>query len=270
VAAPGRAPLTYAGLRCQVQYVADRLAQLGCRPDHRIALVLPNGPDMAVAFLGTALAAAAAPLNPAFRRSEFECLLRELDPAALITSPQAGSALIEAADACGVAVLRVVSEPDQSAGVFRLEGAEISSGVESGRQDSLILHTSGTTARPKQVPLTEANLCAGVAGIVECLSLTAGDCCLSIMPMFHIHGLMAGVLAPLAAGGRLFGAAGVFRFRIFRLLEPVPGDLVHRGSRNAPSCSSPRCFTRRGHPQPTASIYPILFSSSAWPGLSRS
>jgi acyl-CoA synthetase (AMP-forming)/AMP-acid ligase II len=65
-----------------------------------------------------------------------------------------------------------------------------------------VLHTSGTTSRPKQVPLSHANLAASMAHIVAALRLGADDCALNAMPLFHIHGLLAGLLAPLAAGGR--------------------------------------------------------------------
>jgi acyl-CoA synthetase (AMP-forming)/AMP-acid ligase II/acyl carrier protein len=72
----------------------------------------------------------------------------------------------------------------------------------AGPEDiALMLHTSGTTSRPKRVPLSHANLCASAHNIAATLELQPGDLCLTVMPLFHIHGLVACVLAPLGAGG---------------------------------------------------------------------
>ena len=64
IAAPEREPLTYGGLRDQIGQTGDALASASIGPGDRVAIVLPNGPEMATAFLGTAAHATAAPLNP--------------------------------------------------------------------------------------------------------------------------------------------------------------------------------------------------------------
>ncbi|HEX5666350.1 MAG TPA: AMP-binding protein, partial [Hyphomicrobium sp.] len=104
----------------------------------------------------------------------------------------------------------------EGCGAFRFATDTVSQGDEAlGAVDlvrpedvALILHTSGTTSRPKVVPLTQRNVCASAAHIVDTLRLTPGDRSLNIMPLFHIHGLIAGLLAPMAAGSAVFCAPG--------------------------------------------------------------
>ena len=90
---------------------------------------------------------------------------------------------------------------------------------QAGAEDvALVLHTSGTTSRPKIVPLSQKNLCASGWNIAQTLNLTPSDRCLSIMPMFHIHGLIATVLASVAAGGSVFCTPGFNAFNFFNWL----------------------------------------------------
>ena len=91
-------------------------------------------------------------------------------------------------------------------------------GLAEAGDVALLLHTSGTTSRPKLVPLTHANLAASAAHIGTVLRLKPDDRCLNIMPLFHIHGLIAAVLASLAAGGSTFCTPGFNALRFFALL----------------------------------------------------
>jgi acyl-CoA synthetase (AMP-forming)/AMP-acid ligase II len=84
---------------------------------------------------------------------------------------------------------------------------------------ALVLHTSGTTSRPKIVPLSHANVCASAVHISKSLLLTADDRCLNIMPLFHIHGLMAAVLASLAVGGNVYCTPGFNAMKVFGWLN---------------------------------------------------
>jgi acyl-CoA synthetase (AMP-forming)/AMP-acid ligase II len=84
---------------------------------------------------------------------------------------------------------------------------------------ALLLHTSGTTSRPKAVPLTQANLSASARHIATTLGLQPTDRCLNVMPLFHIHGLVAAVLASLHAGGSIFSCPGFNALRFFSWLE---------------------------------------------------
>ena len=224
IAAPERDPLTYGGLRDQVGRTGDALARAGIGPGDRVAIVLRNGPEMATAFLGTAAHATAAPLNPAYRVDEFAFYLEDLRAKALILEEGAESPAIEAAARVGVSIVGLTPQPSAGAGCF---GLDIPSGTaKRGNGDdaddaALVLHTSGTTSRPKIVPLTGANLCASARNIAEWISLGPGDRCLNIMPLFHIHGLMAGVMASLHAGACVICTPGFNALRVFAWLDEV-------------------------------------------------
>ena len=80
---------------------------------------------------------------------------------------------------------------------------------------ALILHTSGTTSRPKIVPLLQSNLVASAGNIATSLALTPTDRCLNVMPLFHIHGLIAAVTASLGAGASVWCAPGFDALKFF-------------------------------------------------------
>ena len=83
----------------------------------------------------------------------------------------------------------------------------------------LLLHTSGTTARPKIVPLTEQQLCAACHNVSRTLELSPADRCLNVMPLFHIHGIVAGVLSSLSAGSTIICAPQFDALRFLRWVQ---------------------------------------------------
>jgi len=209
--------LDYRTLHATVDRLRRRLIEFGIGGQNRIAVVLPNGPEMAVAFLASTAVATCAPLNPAYREEEFDFYLSDLCARALITVEGVAPAALRAAAVRGIAVLQLSRD-----GAFRIEGAGVAGPrncdfPESG-STALVLHTSGTTARPKQVPLTHANLCASAANIRCTLGLTPADRCMNVMPLFHIHGLAAGLLASLAAGASVVCTSGFDGLRFHSLL----------------------------------------------------
>jgi oxalate---CoA ligase len=195
--------LPWHGLAQQLDRTCAMLRTRGLGPDARVALVMSNGPLLATAFLSVASAAACAPLNPAYKPDEFAFYLEDLKAAAVIVSADVAAAASIGAAKLGVPVFEVV--PDNTAlGLFDLAGA--ASGAASSSDPgadsiALLLHTSGTTSRPKLVPLRHSNLLASARNMGRTLALSAADRCLDLMPLFHIHGLVGGLLAPLAAGG---------------------------------------------------------------------
>ncbi|HFA60175.1 MAG TPA: AMP-dependent synthetase [Rhodospirillales bacterium] len=223
--APGRAPLTFAGLRDLVDRTVERLNELGIGREDRVAIVLPNGPEMAAAFLAVACGATTVPLNPAYREQEFDFYLGDLGARALIVAAEAETPAIAVARRRGARILRLVVPDGAPAGAFAL-GAEDGPETEAARRGpaeseevALVLHTSGTTSRPKIVPLLHRNLCASAGHIGSTLRLSPADRCLNIMPLFHIHGLVAAVLSSLAAGGSVFLTPGFDALRLFRWME---------------------------------------------------
>ena len=222
ILAPGRQPLSYRLLSQQIRQTVAALRAAGVTPEDRVALVLPNGPEMAACFLGVVSAAACAPLNPAYRLAEFSFYLEDLRPKLLIVAAGVDSPVREAAGTLGIPILELFPQKQSPAGMFSLgDAADADQAIDppDPQQIALVLHTSGTTSRPKIVPLRHANLAASVQNIVRALALGADDRCLNPMPLFHIHGLMAGLLSPLAAGGSVVCAGDFQAPRFFSWID---------------------------------------------------
>jgi acyl-CoA synthetase (AMP-forming)/AMP-acid ligase II len=220
IGAPGDTWLSYGGLSELCARTGHALNAAGLGRNDRIAIVLPNGPKMAAAFIAIGAHATAAPLNPGYKSSEFEFYLTDLNAKAIVLASGFASPARDVASALGVPVIELTGTNDR-AGDFTLGIANVPPaspafpGLARADDIALVLHTSGTTARPKIVPLTQANVTASAAHIVETLRLTSVDTCLNIMPLFHIHGLIAAVLASLSAGGSVVCTPGFEGPRFF-------------------------------------------------------
>jgi acyl-CoA synthetase (AMP-forming)/AMP-acid ligase II len=202
IVVPDGIRLTYADLREQTARAADGLARLGLVRGDRIALVLPNSAETIVLFLAAAAVGTAAPLNPAYKEDEFRFYLADIAASALVVGPgqgeaarralPAGAKLIEAGfDEHGRIVLESAPAPDAA-----------HAATSAGDDDvALVLHTSGTTSRPKLVPLKQSNLFFSAENIARTYNLSSDDVALCVMPLFHIHGLMASTMATFASGG---------------------------------------------------------------------
>ena len=218
--APGyEGALTYDRLHREVTAVADALAALGLRREDRVAVVLPNGPEMIVAFLGVSAAAVCAPLNPTYRAAELAFYMDDIRAAALLLRAGDPSPAREVAKERGIPVVEIAASKGAPPGVFSVRGEAIRPAeprVPPKDDDvALILHTSGTTARPKIVPILHRNLFASAHSVAATLRLTPEDRCLNVMPMFHIHSLVAASLAPLASGGSIVCAPGFVATEFF-------------------------------------------------------
>jgi acyl-CoA synthetase (AMP-forming)/AMP-acid ligase II len=225
IGAPGRRATSFAELRGLVDDTVESLNALGIGRNDRVAIVLPNGPAMATAFVSIAAGAATAPLNPTYRTDEYDFYLGDLGAKALVVEKGISSPAVEVAQRRGVPVIQLVEDHSAGAGAFRLEPAAAFAGApgRGGRAEpddvALVLHTSGTTSRPKIVPLSHLNVCASARHIGATLALGPEDVCLNVMPLFHIHGLIAAVLSSLAAGGSVFCTPGFNALKFFGWLE---------------------------------------------------
>lgn len=192
--------LSYAALRDQVEAVAGALAGAGIERNSRVAIVLPNGIPAIVCFLAASLAGTAAPLNPAYRKEEFTFYMEDTGAQALIVPEGEAGPAVEAAAARGIPILTAALD---SSGAIRLEGAPSKRTPQAPSPDdvALVLHTSGSTGRPKRVPLKHRNLAVSVENIVRTYALGPEDVSLAVMPLFHVHGLVASTLAALLAQG---------------------------------------------------------------------
>jgi len=223
----GAAPLRYRDLEALARRTAGVLNGFGIGRGDRVAIVLPNGPEMASAFVCIGACAATAPLNPAYRADEYEFYLNDLGAKAIVLEAGVDSAARQVARRLSVPVLELHPEAEKGAGSFSLSceaaarGAAGAGGFAAPGDVALVLHTSGTTSRPKMVPLLQGNVTATAWHIVESIALTRTDVCLNIMPLFHIHGLMAAVLASLAAGAQVSCSPGFNALRFFAWIDEV-------------------------------------------------
>jgi acyl-CoA synthetase (AMP-forming)/AMP-acid ligase II len=217
----GRTPLSHAALATLAAETVAALNARGIGRNDRVAIVLPNGPEMAAAFLCIGAGATTAPLNPAYRAEEFDFYLSDLNARAIVLLKGEGGPARDAATRRGIAILDLV--PGTAAGAFTLDGGTPGTAARPGMAEpgdiALVLHTSGTTARPKIVPLSQANIAASARHIGTTLKLSPADTCLNIMPLFHIHGLIAAVTSSIAAGGAVVCTPGFDALRVFRWLD---------------------------------------------------
>lgn len=186
------------------------LSKLGLSEQAAIALALPNSLEFAAGFLAVIRSSfIACPLNPNYKQSEFEFYIEDTNCSLLLlqsgegtSSPAAlaarkhGSAIAEISwDGKGV-VLKLIHPG-------KLLGHATSIRSPAGESIAFMLHTSGTTGKPKAVPLLHRNLKASISNICDTYKFTPDDTGYLVMPLFHVHGLVAGFLAPLAAGGTI-------------------------------------------------------------------
>jgi acyl-CoA synthetase (AMP-forming)/AMP-acid ligase II len=201
IVVPEGPTLSYAGLRDLTSETIHRLSALGMKPGDRVAIVLPKGPDTIAMFLAVAQVATACPMNSAYTEAEFRFYLDDTGATFLIVPPGGAG---EARRAFGERGPVIEAALDHQ-GRMVLETGSLPQGVlpaSAPDQDdiALVLHTSGTTSRPKRVPLRHRNLVASVDNIVRHYGLGPDDISLSVMPLFHVHGLVC-ALATFASGG---------------------------------------------------------------------
>jgi amino acid adenylation domain-containing protein len=186
-----------------VNEVAEVLNSLGIGRNDRVAAVLPEGPEAAVASLAIACAATYAPINPAYGAGEFERYFADLNPRALLVAAGSSSAARHVAETRNIPILELFAPGEAYAGAFTIRGKRTDGPVQRGLAQpndvALVLYTSGTTGQQKLVSLTHKNICCSANNICDAVKMVETDRCLSVMPLFHIHGLSA-VFASLVAG----------------------------------------------------------------------
>ena len=223
ITATDRPAMTYAALRQHVDSVGRQLAGNGLGPSDRVAIVLPNGPEMASAFMAVAAYMSAAPLNPAYKESEYAFYLEDLAPKLVIVEAGSENPVRAAASALSIPVVEAVVGDKDPAGAFRLFKAEADATPAGADNEALVLHTSGTTSRPKVVPLMQRNIMASARNIAASLELTDSDHCLNIMPLFHIHGLIAVLATSMSKGASVCCTGG---FNALKFLDQARDEKI--------------------------------------------
>ena len=199
---PDGPELSYRSLRQHVARVADTLASLGVARGDRVAIVLGNGPEAVVAILGAASAAAAAPLNPACTEDELRYYIEDVSARALIV-PRGGGEAARRAWRAGAPLIEIAIE---AGGKLSLETSppvgKRRTATSPGPDDvALVLHSSGTTGRPKRAALRHRNLTSSARNTQATYGLSSLDTALCVMPLFHIHGLVGCTLSTFASAG---------------------------------------------------------------------
>jgi acyl-CoA synthetase (AMP-forming)/AMP-acid ligase II len=217
---PDGPSLSYRRLREEVARGAEVLAARGIRRGDRVALVYPNSAEAVVLFLSAAVAGTAAPLNPAYKADEHSFYLLDTRARALLVPPGGGESAREALPIGALTIEAAFGDDSR----LRFDGNGtaghgVNPAAPAEDDIALVLHTSGTTSRPKMVPLRHRHLAASVANIVPSYELTADDVSLCLMPLFHVHGLLASALATLASGGTVVIPARFSPFEFWSLAQ---------------------------------------------------
>ena len=214
IQSPGLPAMVYRELRLQADRTAAALRAAGIGRRDRVAVALPDGPSAAVALLGVTCAAVAAPLDPSARAAEFDFALTDMDAKAVLVEKGSGTMAAAVARAQGRRVIELAARAGGPAGAFDLvtgdAEASPAAAIEPRAGDTaLVLHTSGTTGRPKLVALTHDIVCTSARNISISLNLGERDRCLNVLPLFHGHGLMSPLLATLWAGASVVCPPGL-------------------------------------------------------------
>jgi acyl-CoA synthetase (AMP-forming)/AMP-acid ligase II len=218
--APGKPALTYEQLRRHLVELVAQLNQFGIGRGDRIAIAMPNGPEMILTYLAAAMGGTAAPLNPKYKPEEFAFHYKDTQASALIVLGD-GVDAAQAAVTPGMIVIRATPKPDGTLIFEIIQGqarAARSCELTTADDIAMILHTSGTTSRPKRVPIRHRNLTASAHNIINTYHLTHSDRALCIMPLFHVHGIVASMLSTLASGGTVICPTGFNAMEFWRLL----------------------------------------------------
>ena len=198
-------PITYDTLAAFMNETVHLYNGMGIGRNDRVAVVFPNGPVMTIAFLCVSSCVTCAPLNPVYSESDFDYYLKNLNAKAMIVQKGIISPVRTVAREQGVPIIEM-SRADVGSGLsLKLKGevnrSSVNDGFAMSNDTVLVLHTSGTTSRPKIVPLTHQNLCTSEENIQRSLAISETDICLNVMPLSHIHRLVGALLSTLATGG---------------------------------------------------------------------
>jgi acyl-CoA synthetase (AMP-forming)/AMP-acid ligase II len=201
----GGPKLSYSQFNDEVERVAGLLAGYGVERGRAVSIILPNGLDFMTLFLAVARAGAiAAPLNSAYTVDEFKFYMEDAN-SQLAILPAGDHAGREAAQQLGIPALDVKLEGPKT--VLLKAGSPLTASKDAAPPSpgdvALFLHTSGTTSRPKGVPLLHSNLVASLRNISKTYGLTPDDIAMVVMPLFHVHGLIGVALSTLYSGGSI-------------------------------------------------------------------
>ena len=200
---------SYAQLRSMAESVAAWLIARGLQPGARVAILANNHPRWVAVYLGIiAAGGAAVPLDTAYHADQVAKLLRDSGGSLLFCDLKHLETALQAVS--GLSVALILTEPGQHPkDVFELDKilsrpAEAFTPVPRAPDDlASLLYTSGTTADPKGVMLTHANLLGEAEAVFAWAHIGPNDAVLGVLPLFHVLSQMANLLLPLVAGAKV-------------------------------------------------------------------
>jgi amino acid adenylation domain-containing protein len=247
ILAPGGAALTYGALWARTNEIVRELRDFGIGGSDRVGVVLPGGPEAAVATIAVAAGAVCVPLHAGFAAEEWRRYFGDLRVAALLTRSDVDSASRGVAYSLGIPVIDLSPRPGEVPGAFSLvcptARPAVVGELAAGADDAFILLTSGSTAQPKLVPLSQASVCLSAYNAGLALALESQDRLLNVLPLVHAHGLISGLLAALAAGSSVvcppafdavafFGWLTKFRATWYTAVPPIHRALISAARRH--------------------------------------
>ena len=215
--------LNYKDLKLFIDKISKQLAGNGLSNKDRAAIVLPNGPYMASSFLAISSYMSAAPLNPSYKSEEYEFYLKDLNPKIVLVEKNSENPVVDVAKKLKIELCEINPEKDGPSGIFNIYEKESEYSLPDENDEALVLHTSGTTSRPKIVPLTNKNIFSSAENISKSLNLSKNDHCLNIMPLFHIHGLIAILASSMKAGASVCASNG---FNAIKFLDMAKSEKI--------------------------------------------
>lgn len=238
----GRQPLSFKALRA---FIADERNDLpGLGREDRLCTAIPNGPELAVVYLVFAIRCTIAPLNLFLRAEEFDFEFEDLPAKGLLVQKEqtlsdqekeATNLAVAAARKRKILIIQHITPSVDVAGLFTMDKhpagkplkGDVVRALETVQRDQvcLVLHTSGTTRKPKIVPITHESMAIGGKCHAACNQLGADDVFINTMPMFHIAGLMENLLMAAFSGAKLVALPGTYQPHIFYkylMSEPFP------------------------------------------------
>lgn len=222
IESPGYQPLTYRDLRQQIADVVKTLNMRGFSRNDRIAVIMSAGPETAVTMISVMAGFTCIALNPQFQTQEFEHYFSDLGVKAIIVQNGDETTATSVAQSRDIPVIEIIPAAGK-AGRFKLEptfGLDTLDIKEAefalSTDTSHIFLTSGTTSRPKIVPVSQKQSFFSRLVQIKPFSITSSDRCLHIVPYYHGLGIGLPLLGIFLAGGTVICTK-----------DFIPSDFLH-------------------------------------------
>jgi acyl-CoA synthetase (AMP-forming)/AMP-acid ligase II/thioesterase domain-containing protein/acyl carrier protein len=253
----------HANLHARVVRLREQLTAAGVTEGCSVALALPNGPELAMTFLGAMTTAACAPLAADRPVAEHQRDLAAMGASVLVVQRGHDTPARDAAKDLGIPLLELAPDTGHGELTSPLHPApsEAAATGPGGHRIGLLLFTSGTTSRPKLVPLSEAGLLRSAGNVAATLRLTADDRCLNVMPLFHVHGIVAALLGSITAGASVVCTPGFVGSLVWQWIDEL-GPTWYTGVPTIHQAMLDSTRTLDG-PRPIPSSLRVVRSSSA-------